>query len=400
MDLSAEISLKRAESYASPRRASALLPLVYGDMTLGPGQAGFWRAVCLDTELFVYALAGHALLPLEEGNEVTLYDGEDQVINPGLYSLNLNHDFQGRGAIATASFAEDARELEPITVRALGAFDGQGVLQNPVDIARHLLTQHCASEEDDLDVGAFNRARWRAEALGLSAAGLVHESVSAGDALTGLMSSFLGSWWQGGDGRLKLSLDLGAGSLAESDVAAALREGDLSQVSVGARLADMVNRARVSYCRDYMSGDCLAQFDGLDTQDLRAQTLHGLAETTLQLGWVRSAQVARTLSQRLVALLGRPRRVISCQENSLANLVLEKGDAVLLGLSWLCDTEGLPLKNQIVRVLGLEPDLAGGTITYSLLDTGLYKSLAALADGSLAAGGLALAGGARDCGEY
>ena len=179
-----------------------------------------------------------------------------------------------------------------------------------------------------------------------------------------------------------------------------LRPGDLARVGVEAKLADLVNRAPVSFAYNFARQEYEGFFDGLETQDLKAQGLHGLASVTRELNWVRRAAVARTISQRLVDLLGRPRRIITCQENSLMNLPLEKGDAVLLGLSWLMDPQGRPLKNQIVRVLGLEPDLDAGTTGYTLLDSGLYKTLATPADGQGLADGSLLAGGQRDRRDY
>lgn len=400
LDLTAQIPLKRAWDYSAPRRPSQVLPLVWGDLTSG-GSGGLWSAVCLDTGSYVYALAGHPLRSLEAGNSVTLYDQDGQVIAPEDYALNLAHDFQGQGVIATATFSAEAREKEPITVRAQGRADGDGALiTNPVDIAADLLLSLAGAAAADLEATSFSRARARSAALGYVAAGLLDSARSLGEALTELLSSFLGSWWQGGDGRLKVYLDLGAGSLVEGELACSLREGDLSQVNVAAKLSEMVNRAQVHFAYNYALGEYEAGFDGLATQDLRAQGLYGLAASTLELKWVRQAAVAATISGRLVELLGRPRRVITCRENALCNIPLEKGDAALLSVSWLSDQEGRPLKNQIVRVLGLEPDLDAGALNYTLLDTGFYKTKAYPADGAALADGACLAGGARDRADY
>jgi len=399
LDLNADLKLKRAWDYAAPRRPSLGLPLVLGDMSLG-GSGGLWDTVCLDTASFVYALAGHALKPLAAGNTVTLYGG-GQVIDPADYTLNLAHDYQGQGIIATATFAADAREREPITARAQGLADDRGsLLQNPVDLARSLLVAWAGAEDTDLDAASFARARARAADLGFVAAGVVTRDRALGEVLTGLLSNFLGSWWLDGQGRLKVFMDLGAGSLDEGELLCSLKEGDLSSVAVSASWDEMVNLAEALYCYNFAQDDYEAAHDGLAGQDLRAQGLHGLASRSLELGWVRSQAVAAALSARLVALLGRPRRVIACKESSLANLPQEKGDPALLSLSWLQDSQGRPLKNQIVRVLGLELDLDAGTMAYTLLDTGFYKTLAWTADGSGVADGSLQAGGERDRGDY
>ncbi|BEQ13045.1 hypothetical protein [Desulfoferula mesophila] len=400
LDLDAKLQLRRAGDYPAPRKDAALLPLVLGDMSLG-GEGGLWEAVCLDKDDFVYALAGHALRSLAAGNVVSLYDREGDQISPGDYALDLAHDYQGRGLIATATFGEDAKSREPITVRAQGRADqSDGLIANPVEIVREVLLNLAGADPAELDQSAFSRARARAESLGYAAAGVIQKEASLGNLLTSLLADFLGSWWLGGDGRLKVFLDLGAGSLSASEVAAQLRQGDLDSLGVQAKLADLANRAPASYAYNFAAKEYQAFFDGVETQDLKAQGLYGLVAVGLELNWVRAAPVARTVSSRLVDLLGRPRRIITCRENSLANLPLEKGDALLFGLSWLMDPQGRPLKNQIVRVLGLEPDLDAGTITYTLLDSGLYKTLAALADGSGLADGSLVAGGDRDRNDY
>ncbi|MCF8033947.1 MAG: hypothetical protein K9K66_14165 [Desulfarculaceae bacterium] len=400
LDFTQTIQLKRAWDYSAPRRPSRCLPLVYGDMTQG-GAGGLWEAVCLDVDSFVYALAGHQLTSLAAGNAVTLYDREGQVIDPADYALNLTHDFQGQGIIATATFAADARQREPITARAQGRPGEDGaLLANPVDLAAHFVRGLAGASGEELDTTSLNRARARAVALGYAAAGVVSGDLSLGDLLTSLLSNFLGSWWLGGGGRLKLFLDLGAGSLDEGDLLVSLREGDLAQVAVSARLEEMANLAEARYCHNFARAEYEAAHDGLASRDLRAQGLHGLAKRSLELSWVRSEAVAATICARLVALLGRPRRVITCRESSLANLPLEKGDTALISLSWLQDPQGRPLKNQIVRVLGLELDLDAGAMSYTLLDTGFYKTLAFRADGAHAAGGQRQAGGERDLGSY
>ncbi len=400
LDLNTEISLKRAWLYANPRRPSLELPLVWGDLTSG-GSGGLWKAVCLDIDAYVYALAGHALLPMADGNQVTLYDQDGAVINSSDYTLNLDHGYQGQGSIATATFSQDAKDLEPITVRAKGRADAQGdLIENPVDLVSDVLFNLAGADAEEVETTSLSRARARAEELGYEAAGLVARSTTLGGLLTEVLSNFLGSWWQGGDGRLKVFLDLGAGSLSEGELGCSLRQGNLSQLQVSAKLSEMVNRAEIHYCHNQALGEYEAGYDGSDGQDLKAQGLYGLVSRTLELKWVRAAEVAQTISTRLVSLLGRPRRVITCRENALTNIPLEKGDAALLSLAWLSDERGLPLKNQIVRVLGIEPDFDGGALNYTLLDTGFFKTEIYPADGTREADGDSVAGSARDRADY
>lgn len=405
--LDASLSLKRAWDYSAPRRPSDALPLVYGEMGGGEiaggggGGGGLWNAVCLNAAERVYALAGHPLLPIASGNQVRLFDQTGALIDPAGYSLNLAHDYQGQGLIATATFAADQGAAEPLGVRAQGKPDQQGdLIVNPLAVAIDILLTAGGFSEDDLDSSAYGRAWSRAQALSFRAAGAVVAPLSAASLLTEIMSDFLGSWWQGADGRIKLMLDLGPGSLDEGELAASLAEAHLKDVSVLATLANLVNRAPVYYAYNRLSESYEVALDGGEGQDLASQGLYGLAERQLGLKWVRDSGTAAQVGRRLVALLSTPRRIITCEEDALTNLPLERGDAALLSLSWLGDELGRPLVNQIVRVLSMEPQLDQGVIRFTLLDTGFYKTLARIADGSLIAQGPALAGGERDRREY
>lgn len=399
-DLEAGLGLRAAGDYPAPRRASDSLPLVYGDLDDEDAAGGLWRAVCLDSAARVYALAGHPLPPLAAGNRVILYDKDGQPVPATDYVLELDHDYLGRGAVATATFHADAQALEPIGVAAKGKADPAGrLLVNPLAVVRDILAV-AGLDDESLDPSAYGRSWSRAEALGWRAAGVVAAPVSAASLLTQIMGDFLGSWWMGADGRLKLGLDLGPGSLDEGELAAVFSQAHLSNVTVTAKLANLVNRARICFRHNPLTGQYAALADGRDSEDRRSISLYGLAERQVGLKWVRDPLTAAGLGQRLVALLGTPRRVITCEEDALVNLHLERGDAALLSLDWLGDELGRPLVNQIVRVLALEPQLDQGTIRFTLLDTGFSKTTAARADGSLLAQGPALAGGARDRKEY
>lgn len=402
-NLDARLSLKSAGDYPAPRRESDLLPLVYGDLDdeNAAGGGGLWRAVCLDSAARVYALAGHPLLPLAAGNRVSLYGRDGQPVPESAYVLDLAHDYQGLGPIATATFHAEAQALEPIALAAKGKADAGGaLLANPLAIVRDILATAAGQSDEGLDPSSYSRAWSRAEALGWRAAGVVAGPVSAASLLTEIMGDFLGSWWLGADGRLKLCLDLGPGALDEGELAAVFSQAHLKNVSVTAKLANLVNRARVAYRHNPLTGQYAALLDGRDDEDRSSISLHGLAERQVGLKWVRDPLTAARLGARLVALLGSPRRVITCEEDALVNLHLERGDAALLSLDWLGDELGRPLVNQIVRVLALEPQLDQGAIRFTLLDTGFCKTTAETADGSRTAQGPALAGGTRDRKEY
>lgn len=399
-DLTADLPLKAAADYADPRQPTRVLPLVYGDLTVG-GEGGVYQAVCLDAASRIYALAGHPLLPLDSGGAVALYDKNGDYIPQADYTLDPAHNLDGLGVIATARFAADARDREPIGVAARGKPDPDGgLLENPALVARDLIVEVCGATETEVNPTALGRAASRAAALGFRAAGTFSRRLSLGRALTELWGGFLGSWWTGGNGRLRLGLDLGPGSLTEAELAHAFRQADLRGVVVEARLDEVVNQVRVHYRYSHLSGEYGAVYQGEDGRDPAAQGLYGVRERIVEMPWVREEPVARAIAARLLALHKEPRRVISFEDVSRASQVLERGDAALFGLSWLCDAGGRPLVNQIARVLSVQPQLDAGTTRFSLLDTGYYKTVAFAADGGFTAGGGVLAGGLRDRAVY
>jgi hypothetical protein len=399
-DLSARISLASAAGYPAPRRPAENLPLVYGAMQAG-GTGGLWRAVCLDTANFVYGLAGHELLSQAAGNTVTLYDRDGAELDPAGYTLDLAHDYAGRGVIATATFAADAKDHEPIGVRAAGKPDGSGgLVANPVEVAADLLSSAAGLSSEELDAGAYARAWSRAEALGLAAAGVVERPVAAASLLDRLMGQFLGSWWRAADGRLRLAMDLGPGSATEGELTFAFRQEHLSQASARASAAELANACGALYAYNPLAKEYEAALEPAETADAASQGLYGVREKTLELDWVRDAAVARTVCGRLVGMLAQPRRYLSLTDDSLAGLVLEKGDVCLVSLDWLADAAGRALVNRIMRVLSVEPQLDKGVIRYTLMDTGFHKTVAYLADGSRLAGEGLLAGGQQDLTRY
>ena len=110
MEMNSLNILARSGRYTQPRRENEALPLVYGDCTLG-GSGGVWSCPCIDTASYVYAVAGHPLLSLADGNSVTVYDRNDEVL--GGWTFNEDHDYESQGAIATLTFSSSQQANEP-----------------------------------------------------------------------------------------------------------------------------------------------------------------------------------------------------------------------------------------------------------------------------------------------
>jgi hypothetical protein len=384
------VTMKTASAYADPRREAQKLPLVYGDMTQG-GAGGQWEAVCLDTTAFVYALAGHEL----DGG-VELFDKDGNQINPSEFTLNLAHDYQGKGTIATATFAADAKDLEPIGVRARGKPGDAGLLTNPVDIARDLLLNHCGVAATELHGASWAKALAVCQAQGYEAARAIAAEAKRGDLLTGLLSNFVVYWWIGGDGLIRLLADGGSGYIDAGSIAGHLGAKIVHDAGEFTSTDDICNQLKVKFAPN-LTGDKEWQGEdgGESTRDAISQQRHQVRLWEAELPWVRTAPVANQVQAVRVSRLGRakPRWTVTVPDCRLAHV--ERGDYLTVSSDWLVDEDGLPLSYQITRIEQAERDPATGGMKLTLLDTGYFRTTARRFDGSWAFDGQGKFGGER-----
>lgn len=101
MDMSAQYSLKSAIFYARPRSTSDVLPVVYGDMTIG-GSGGQWVIPCIDTDNRIYAVSGQPILSVADGNSITIYNQNGEVL--GGYVFDESNSVESNGNIAIITF--------------------------------------------------------------------------------------------------------------------------------------------------------------------------------------------------------------------------------------------------------------------------------------------------------
>ena len=107
-DLQELLILPRSGRYSNPRRGGEILPLVYGDCTIG-GDGGVWTCPCVDKSGHVYAVAAHPVLSAAQGNTIRVFDSDNREISPAQYVFNPDHDFQSMGGIATLPSAAISR---------------------------------------------------------------------------------------------------------------------------------------------------------------------------------------------------------------------------------------------------------------------------------------------------
>ncbi len=399
IDMTAMLVLKRSGLYARPRSASAVLPLVYGLMSGGNG--GLWECPCLDTENFIYGLAGHALPSETEGNVPVLYGRDGAVLDPAGYVFSPGLDLEGQGVIASVTFVEDQSSREPLTVRSRGRSEAGSVLENPADVAADFLTGPAGLDESFLDGTSLSRLRRWAENAGIRLSGLVDRERPAGAVLTEMLYPWAG-WWLDREGRLRLLAEGGQGSWPEDGIGAFFRAGPGDDGYLESDLDDVVNLAAA----DYMFNHRLGVFEGWDggeaVCDRASRNIYGERRRVFALKWVRESSVVRAVQENIAARFGRPGGVFSLTCPDLRRIRLEKGDLAALSVDWLCDEGGKPLANELVRVLEAEFDLAGGKSFFRFMLPGqaLFLTRAWTADGSRPADGGSRAGSDRDRTNY
>ncbi len=383
--------VRKASEYSDPKSATDVLPTVLGDMTQG-GSGGQWQAVCIGVSAGVYALAGHQL----QGG-VELFDTDGNVISSG-YTLNLAHDYEGKGIIATATFAAAPTDLEPIGVRAQGKPVEGSLATNPVDVARELLLSHAGLSATDLHGVSWARARAVCEAQGYAAARAINSELKRGDVLTGLLANFAITWWIGGDGQIHLLADGGSGYIDAGSIAGHLEPRFLATAQESKDTDNICNQLPVKFAPTLI-GDATwqAEDDGYSTRDVVSQQRHQVRLwDALELPWVRTLAVANAIQAVRISRFGRARArwAVSLPDCRLAHV--ERGDYLTVSSDWLTDDDGLALSYQIARVEQVERDPATGGMKLVVLDTGYFRTTARRFDGSWAFDGTGMFGGERD----
>lgn len=400
------LKLKKAGQYANPESGGEVLPLVYGDLTSPAVAEGIYPLPQIDTVNRIYALAGHAVLAVADGNVITLYD-DDGLIPSNEYTITTNGNLEGQGAIAYVTFSVAPKGS--VRARLKGKADGATLIQNPVSVAEDLaLLAGLASSF--FDAPSLEAARAFASSQGYQAAGVFTAERPLGEMMQQVLGDFLGHFRVDGRRKLRFFLDAKGAPQAERLLAGGLAERDGMEIELSSLREDIVNQVPVDYAHDWHGGRYLSHQDGESTKDGTSQSLHGLRlprEGSFNFRWVRDATSVGKLQEILITRFGGGVTLWEFHDSTLKTVAAEVGDYLRGSLSWAYEQRSLasggklrPLRNQILRVLAKEVDLARGDIHFTLLDTGTFLTRAYLADGSQTADGSVLAGSERDVRVY
>ena len=393
-DPSAKYRVRRAWEYTSPRLGTDVICDVWGDLTDGTG--GQWTIPCIDTTAHVYAFAGHEVI----SHTPTVYTAAGAVIDPAGYTFSASDDYESNGAIATITFTGDQSASEPISVKGKGRKDdSDDLIDNPAGIIQDFLVGRVGWSTSDLDLVAFARARSAAAARGWKAAGIIDsEERSIGATLTEVCKSFPGSWWIGRDGKLKLAFD--SATYAETEIMGVIRIGPQRNAVSTIKLGNIANQVVAGYRHSRVADRVQAGDSGASTLDAVSQSRYGVRLRSMEMRWVRGADTASSIQALMVQLYADPRRVIEFDYTAPIALIAERGDLWLFSVDSVYDPQARPMRNQVVRVIEVNPDFKSRQTRITVLDTGMYKTVAYLADGTVIANGAHQAGGERDRTEY
>ena len=394
--LSDVFHIGRASRYADPEFEDQSLPIIYGDLSV-PSRlnAGVYELPKIDTaDGGVYCVAAH-----EISGAVALFD-DDGRIEPDNYALELSRNFQGRGEIATAAFAEPPKGR--VTAVCKGKKDASGALvENPAEVAYDLMTSVWGFSEQDIDMQAFSRAATSAKALGYRASGIILDDHAPADVLTSLLGDFLGRYEIDSFARLKIHIT-GEKTAAMSPQKVLPRFAH-SRIEAEMARDTVINQVPALYAKDYPGARYIKHDDGSATENRSSQRLYGVRrppQSPLRLEWVRRESVAAAVQSRIVALYHEPTRILTIEDGSLRALEIEPDDYVAFSVPWMRSRRLEPLVNQIGEVIEVNYDLGEQGMELKIRDTGYFLTTSCLLDGSKTLEGGWPMGAERDAAAY
>ena len=208
--------LPRADLYPDPGDGANILPIVYGDFTLG-GIRGPVPATLIDKTTFTYCAAYHPVVSID-----AVYI-EDMLIPPELYTVSTSNNYKNKGSIATITFL--TMPPGPVSWRGIGMIDRDtaGPMTNVISQIVHLLTTYGNFELDhDFDLGTVIEAKADVEALGYQTSFVIIDDLVTQDHITDMMFNVMGYWRIDGRQRVQFYIDKGDLTFKKEQMAASI----------------------------------------------------------------------------------------------------------------------------------------------------------------------------------
>lgn len=392
--------LKRAGDYSAPLKSAERLPVLYGDLT--DGENGNWQLPCLNSTDWVYAYAGHEVLSLANGNSVTIYEDGMLLTGGGVdYTFNAANDYESHGVIATIDMV-NPKDNAVITACGMGkptTSGGATLMDNIIDIVYDFLTVENDFTAALFDSTAKAMARAMFAAQSYTAAGAIIRDAPVWETIVKMMGSFLGSAYINGEGELVLDIDVNTVPRGYADIIPK-SEGYLSDVKI--RLENIINQCPCDYAYDYAAGAFKSHSDSSAHADSASQEIFGVRAPAepYPFYWCRDLTSVQAVQDVIVAKLKDPLYEIEITDATVKRIGLDIGDHVAFSAENLYNDRGLQLLNNFWKVISVKPNYSRNNIVFRAIQTGIYMTIAYLADGSYEADGSILAGNNRETITY
>lgn len=359
--------LPRASRYSDPQNPNDILPIPWGDLTVG-GSLGVWDCPCIDVANTVYAIAGCPILSVGNGNVITVYlDGVETVSD---FTVNVSNDYEGQGNIAIITFSSGP-DGAIVSVRCKGRASGGVLIENPLSIVEDFLTNLVGMSSDDIDATTLSSVKSFCTGKGYQAAGLLNKDQAPEKTVKEILSSYLGRAHFNPDGIYVFSIDTDTTIYNPAGYIPAHRIGHLEAKQ---KLSDLINQLIAEYAHNYVTRKYQEHDDGEGTRNQISQGVYGVRKTKKELLWCRNQTDVNIIQQILLLQTAQPFWEVEFTDNSLKLLAIQLGeDYICATLLSLYDREGRQYYNQIFKVLGMEIDFNKKIIAFTCLDTGKFR---------------------------
>lgn len=386
--------LNRAGRYSDPLNTADRLPVVYGDLT--DGTAGTWALPCIDTVNFVYCFADSVVLTVAGGNSINIY-ADGVLVAPAGYAFSASNNYESLGNIATITFTADQANAV-ITARGKGKIlTGTALMDNIIDIVNDLMTIENDWTSANFEGTAKARASQLFTAQSYKAAGAIAEDAVLWDLVTDMMASFLGNAWLDGNGLLVLEIDIN--SIAyEYGQNAIFTRADTELTEARQRLTNIINQCPCNYGYSYAAGEFKHETNDTAHADMISQGIHGIRKpnTPYQFYWCRDFTSVQKVQDLIVAKFKDPLYEIEVKDVTPKHYDVDVGAIIIYSAESLYGKDGQALRNQMWRMLSVQPDLSTMTVQWRALQTPYYVTSGYFANGTYLADGSIHAGSDRD----
>ena len=373
MTLDSLYALKKTGEYSDPKRASDVIPVVYGDWTENSGNFPVVPCPCVNDTLHVYALSAGSLLTAANGNTFRFWDEDGDEIASSAFSVTPSIDYESNGTIAIVTFTADYGD---VTGQYQGKVDPGGTLiTNPIDVFEDIVGGASA-----LHRTSFAKARALATTLGYTCAGAIVSEHQVKTWLNNLAASFLMDWYTDADQKIKVRLD--SSNLAGLEPAFVLEERHTSRVEVFQYATNIQNQVPVYYAPSYAKADrrfregvnanYLKYDSGATYRDADSSRRYGVHDQPVYtFDWTRNTATVNTIQQRIVDKFAHPVNLIQWPEVTKQAMQAEKGDFGVYANSLRINSDGDRMTARYVQLLEKNVPLIGGGLGLYLRETNI-----------------------------